>query len=147
MNLRIGSGSPAAQRGFNLIEVLVALFVLAIGVLGAAALQVNSLKFNQTASMRSQATILAYDIVDRMRANRNAAFAGNYSIGMDDEKPTGTEIHQEDLSAWLSAIEIQLPAGDGSVVRDGNRFIITVQWDESRIGGESEQQFAFAMEL
>jgi len=55
--------------GFTLIEVLVAVVVLAGGLLGLAALQVTSLSSNQTAYNRSQATQLAYDIADRMRTH------------------------------------------------------------------------------
>ena len=59
------------SRGFTLVEVLVALVVLSIGLLGVAALQLTSLRSNHSSAMRSQATFLAYDIIDRMRANRD----------------------------------------------------------------------------
>src|SRR5262245_8151399 len=56
-------------RGFSLMEVLVAMLVLAIGLLGLSSLQAQSMKFNHDAFVRSQATILAYDIMDKMRAD------------------------------------------------------------------------------
>src|SRR5262249_56408603 len=68
MTLRNPSRSRRA-RGFTLIEALVALLVLSIGLLGVAALQLTSLRSNPSSSFRSQATLLAYDVVDRMRAN------------------------------------------------------------------------------
>jgi type IV pilus assembly protein PilV len=64
--------------GFSLIEVLVALLVLSVGLLGLALLQATGLKFNNDSYMRTQATILAYDLIDRMRANKVAADAGKY---------------------------------------------------------------------
>ena len=68
--------SPSAdQRGATLIEVLVAMLVLSIGLLGLAGMQMTALKSNQSAYYRSQATVLAYDIIDRMRANRADARA------------------------------------------------------------------------
>ena len=67
-------------RGFTLIEVLVALFVLAIGLLGLAMLQTTGLRFNTNSYTRTQATLLAYDIIDRMRTNRVGFVAGNYDI-------------------------------------------------------------------
>lgn len=69
------------SRGFSLIEVLVALLVLSIGLLGLAALQTTSLQYNSESYFRTQATFLAYDIIDRMRAN-NAAVAdgGIYDV-------------------------------------------------------------------
>jgi type IV pilus assembly protein PilV len=133
--------------GYSLIEVLVALFVLALGVLGAAALQMNALKFNQTASLRTQATFLAYEIVDRMRANRAAARDGDYVQAMNAAKPTGAGVVQGDIAAWITAIENQLPAGDGAVTQNGDLFTITVQWSEARIGGSDTQQFIFETEL
>jgi len=56
-------------KGFTLVEVLVSMIVLSIGLLGLAGLQATSLRNNQSAYYRSQATFLAYDIADRMRAN------------------------------------------------------------------------------
>lgn len=71
---------PRPARGFSLIEVLIALLVLAVGLLGLAFLQAAGLRFNNDSYMRSQATLLAYDLVDRMRANRKAAMAGAYCL-------------------------------------------------------------------
>jgi len=58
------------NRGFTLLEVLVAVIVLAIGLLGLAKLQATGLRANHEADLRSRATLLAYDIADRVRANR-----------------------------------------------------------------------------
>src|SRR3990167_4605539 len=71
-----------SQKGFSLIEVLVALLVLSIGLLGLAALQTTSLQFNTGSYFRTQATFLAYDILDRMRAN-SAAVADSDGNGYD----------------------------------------------------------------
>ena len=57
------------NTGFTLIEVLIAMIVLAVGLLGLAGLQATSLRNNQSAYNRIKATQLAYDIADRMRAN------------------------------------------------------------------------------
>ena len=68
------------SRGFSLIEVLVALLVLSVGLLGMAILQVQGLKYNTNSYQRTQATFLAYDIIDRMRANKVGADAGAYCL-------------------------------------------------------------------
>jgi type IV pilus assembly protein PilV len=68
------------HRGFSLVEVLVALLVLSIGLLGLAALQTTSLKYNTESYFRTQATYLAYDIIDRMRANALGVAGGNYDV-------------------------------------------------------------------
>ena len=57
------------NTGFTLIEVLIAMIILAVGLLGLAGLQATTLKNNQSAYNRIKATQLAYDIADRMRAN------------------------------------------------------------------------------
>src|SRR5690606_41786398 len=92
--------------GYSLIEVLVALFLLALRVLGAAALQMNSLTFNQTASMRTQATFLAYEMIDRMRANRTIARNGNYVQTMSAGTPTRTSVAQRHTAAWTASIQL-----------------------------------------
>ena len=67
------------QAGFSLIEVLISIFVLSVGLLGAAGLQLSSLQQQQSAYLRSQATVIAYDMVDRMRANAVGLSAGDYN--------------------------------------------------------------------
>lgn len=135
------------SAGFSLIEVLVSFLVLSIGVLGMAGLQLSALKFNQTAAVRSQATFLAYDIADRMRANRVKAKSGNYDIALSADAPTGSGIEAADLQQWKAALVTQLPDGAGSVARNGGRVTVTVQWDESRVGGQSTQQFVYETQL
>lgn len=144
---------PQRQRGTTLIEVLVAILVTAIGVMGAAAVQLNAVKFNQTAKFRSTAVFLANDIADRLRANRAAALNGDYDIAMDDDAPSGTSIDVVDLSEWLGELALRMPSGDGEVARDDRRFTITIQWDESRLSDTREagsgnlQSFQFITEL
>lgn len=143
--------SMKIQKGVGLIEVLVALFILAIGVLGAAAMQANALKFNKFAAERSQATFLAYEIADRMRANREIALSGGYDIAIDANAPAGDAIQQQDLQDWKSDLSNRLPDGEGSIARQGGEmFTITVDWSEARIPGaddETRGQFVMLTEL
>lgn len=140
------------ERGFTLIEVLVTVIILAIGLLGLAGLQLGGLRYSFSAYQRSQATIMANDIVDRMRANRTVAEAGGYDIDIgddpDEEDCTGTGANcsantmaDADLFEWKQTLANILPAGDGSVERDGTIFTITIQWDDSR-GEEAAQTLA-----
>lgn len=141
------------QRGATLIEVLVAVLITATGVLGAAAMQLNAVKFNQVSTSRSTAVFLANDISDRMRANRSDALAGRYDLDINDDAPTGSAIYQIDIQDWLQEIALRLPAGDASVARDDNNFTITIQWDESRLSKTREsnagdnQTFVFQTRL
>ena len=120
------------QKGFTLIEVLVAVIVLAIGLLGMAGLQATALRYTSTAYQRSQATSLAYDIADRMRANVGAARAGAYNIPLNATAPTGNTLAASDLQEWRRAQANTLPAGTGSITQIGNIFTITIQWDDDR---------------
>ena len=134
-------GHIQRQQGFTLLEVLIALLILSIGLLGLAALQTTSLRSNQMASMRTTATQLAYDMSDRMRANPVGVAAGEYVLA-GGTTPTGTSIGALDLIAWNLAV-VALPGGRTSITQcdgtsvppcDGVTHIITVQWDEMRTG-------------
>lgn len=141
------------QAGVTLIEVLVAVLITAVGVMGAAAMQLNSVKFNQAANTRSTAVFLANDIADRLRANRAIAILGGYDLAMADSAPSGTAMNQIDLQEWLLELASRLPAGDGAISRNGNTFSIALQWHEGRLsktkeaGAGDTQSFVFVTEL
>jgi type IV pilus assembly protein PilV len=126
------------DSGFSLIEVLVALVVLSVGLLGLAALQSTAAQFNAGAYTRSQATILAYDMADRIRANRAAALAGDYTSAYPGALPTCNDavagtVAQQDLAAWRRSLACALPSGNGAVAVDIATRVLTisVRWDES----------------
>ena len=142
--------SPQKQRGFTLMEVLIALLILSIGLLGLASLQTNGLRSNQMASMRTTATQLAYDIADRMRANPGGVDAQNYVIAAGASDPTipggencesitctPAQMATYDLAQWRTAART-LPGGTSAVVRTVTGTVvthtITVFWDEYRQG-------------
>lgn len=142
--------TPLTSRGYcsglTLVEILVALVVLSIGLLGLAGLQTLSLKFNTSAFHRTQATALAYDFADRMRANRQAALADEYTIAFQDPVPVcaapnlaGT-ISQQDIAIWRNTLACRLPQSTGSVTRNGNEFTVSVRWDDTQ-GQEAPMVF------
>ena len=129
------TASPRKQYGATLIEVLVTLVVLAIGLLGMAGLQTMSIKSNQSAYYRSQASFLAYDITERMRANRKAAQDGDYDVNFPASSKanavSGTRAKQ-DLAEWLNSLADKLPNGTGKISRENTLVTLEVQWDDSR---------------
>ena len=135
------------MRGFTLIEVLVALVVMSVGLLGLAALQTNTLRFNQGAYLRTQATNLAYDLADRMRANRaagiNGAYDGQAYAGVlpacNPNGVAGANVAERDISAWRIALVCALPLGNGAIDTNGRTVTISVQWDETRGTGALEE--------
>lgn len=79
-----------SSAGFSMIELLVAVLVMGIGVLGITGLQMVSLQNNRAALLRAEATQLAYDMMDRVRANPAGAPAGAAYDGLDlDDAPAG----------------------------------------------------------
>jgi type IV pilus assembly protein PilV len=130
--------------GFSLLEVLISIFVLTIGLLGLLNLQMISLKNNHSAQYRTSATVLSYDIIDRMRLNRDA----DYTLAMA-ATPSGTGLKNADLMAWINELSSTLPSGDGSVAVAGDIVTVVVQWDDSRgniTGAPSTQQFTVSSE-
>lgn len=134
------------QSGFTLLEVLVAMLVLAIGLLGLAGLMTSSMRNNLSASHRTQATWMAYDIIDRMRANRAGAVTGGYATAMgtaatcSTDIPTGT-IPVQDIAAWKNQLACSLPAGNGSVAfPTAGRALVVIRWDDSRGISDSANQ-------
>jgi type IV pilus assembly protein PilV len=117
--------------GFTLVEVLVTVVVLALGLLGVAALQTVALKSSRTALYRSYATFYAYDIADSMRVNRAAAVAAAYNLDFANAATGGT-VAGDDMAAWKTALDRDLPSGQGKVTVDGQgHALIEVRWSES----------------
>ena len=126
------------QRGFTMLEVLISMIIIALGLLGYAGLQAVSLKNANTAYLRSQATMLSHDIVERMRVNRAVALTGSYNISIGSNTG-GSGIAGSDLAEWKTNLRQSLPAGDGRVdvrgvgVAEGIVEII-IQWDDDGDG-------------
>lgn len=125
-----------ASRGFTLVEVLIALIVLSIGLLGIAALYVETLRANRTALIRTQAVTIAADLADRIRGNRDPAGAYACPAPCDDPSVGGNAIAVADLTEWLTRVQ-QLPGGTAAVtyVDDGvattpNVYTIEIDWTE-----------------
>lgn len=117
------------------------MLLLSVGLLGVAGTHAVGLKNTMNANLRTQASIHAYDIVDRMRANRPNAF--DYQIALDSGVPeTSSLIVDIDLNEWKTSLAASLPGGDGAVVLDGDRFLVTVRWVE-RVGGAVAGATAF----
>lgn len=136
----LNSLSDRRCNGFTLLEVLIAILVLAIGLLGLAGLHITGLRAAHSAFHRSEATMLAYGILDVLRANRQDALSGAYNLVLGDDAPTGSSRSAQDLKRWLAELGGRLPQGDGEVTVADGLVTVTVQWDDSR-GTEAPQQF------
>lgn len=159
------AASPGSRsRGFTLIEILVTLFILAVGLLGLAGLMVDGMRNNQGAYLRTQASILAYDMADRMRANREEAEDGGEYDGFSTDgasttipacasTASGCTPEQQagvDKVQWTRQIQgagsgmTLLPGGVGTISHDDTNdvFTIRISWDEAKRDGDAGESVA-----
>ena len=133
---------PRAQRGFNLLEVLIAIVVLSIGLVGLGLLELKGIQYTRDSYARTQAAIMAESLADRMRANPDGATGGLYVL-TSDEGNSGTfptesgqccspeDIAASDQVAWWDAIVGNLANAQAAVTLNGdNHYNINLQWSE-----------------
>ena len=154
--------SHTLTNGFAMLEILISILVIAFGLLGLAGLQGFSIRNNHNAYLRNQATLLAYDIADRIRANRTGFDNGNYQLGTATDTaachPSSTltgcstaEMAGYDLFVWGQTLR-QLPSGQGVVCIDnavgngtsaaapncsggtGLQYVVKIWFDENHNG-------------
>lgn len=127
------------QRGFSLLEVMIALVIMSIGMLGIAGLYVNSLQAGRTAMFRHNAIILASDVADRIRANRTAGIAyidpvGNYNMCDKAVECDEAAMAANDIFLWQQQADATLPDGEVEVLFDDTgpvwTYTINVGWSE-----------------
>ena len=142
-----GHESPSRTDGFSLLESLIALVVFSIGFLALTLLMQTSLRNTNSAFYRSVATEQAYDMADRIRANRGAAGANvvNYRNAEASADPgcilvdcNATQLAQYDGWQWNQTNGDVLPSGGGSIVFNAatGAVTVTVSWDDNRTGND-----------
>jgi len=129
-----------AVGGFTLIEVLVALVVMSVGMLGIAGLYVTSMQAGRTSLFHHHAVTLAGDVADRIRANSRAAIAYT-GLGANNNcvAPAGIDCTPEEMAAhdillWDQQAADTLPTGTVTIVFDNGvvppTYQITIGWEE-----------------
>jgi type IV pilus assembly protein PilV len=159
MNKRQFAIGTRRQRGITMVESLVALVVIAVGMLGIAGLYLSSLQASRTAKLRSHAVELTSSIADRIRANREAVTG--YSLAADGTPTaqdcetktcTPAQLAQDDMADWLVDVRAALPGADavtGSITvtdrlaPDSDNYVIVVTWREAN----SDIDFSYAVSL
>ena len=145
------AGAGHRQRGFGMIEAMVAMVVLAVALLGIAGLQTAGARVNYNAYLQSQASMIALDMFERIRGNPTA----DYTVALGEGLPAGASnclgtnancdtatLARHDL-AYLKCVlgrfsgadacvnrnyQGQLPNGDGSIAVNGSDYTLTIQW-------------------
>ncbi len=136
------------QSGITLLEVLIAVVILSIGVLGLAGLQFAGLRNGQQSYQRSQAVLLASEIADYMRASRDQAILGSYQVSAAPGAPavncdsvacTPAQLATFDVYQWYTQVTSLLPSGQATITCSttcaaGDVQTVLIQWDEARTG-------------
>jgi type IV pilus assembly protein PilV len=142
--------SKRHQAGATMIELMVALFVLAIGLLGALALQLDSVRSNQSAVFASEAQLLAVNMVDRILAYNNVLITTddddydsidtNSAVTMPTCMSAGCTVAQQktyDIATWKNELVSRLPGGRGTVNYSGGVYTVLVMWDRDVTGASN----------
>ena len=152
-NPRRISSTHFRQGGFTLIEVMIAVLILAFGLLGFALLQTMNVRFTNSANQRSQATNLAYEMLDQMRANRLAAvqYAGEYE-GTAGGCDPGAAVNAAAFKAtWECRLQYALgPGASAQVIYAGGVASVAVTWGDERWeedAGNRNQTFSLSTQL
>lgn len=158
MHICSAKHSPRREAGATLIEILVAMLILSLGVLGMGALQTRAIKGNNSSVQRSQAVMLTYAMMDAMRLDKAVASAQQYDTGTFDAGTgkidnkicavadiTGTALKDNNRRAWLTALKKNMgtptdttSCGAIDCDTDGN-CRVQVFWDDELSGGLGEQ--------
>ncbi|MBK3464817.1 MAG: type IV pilus modification protein PilV [Pseudomonas sp.] len=135
------AGSKGVQQGMTLIEVLVALLILTVGLLGAAAVQINALKYTDSSRMTSQASFIAYDMMDRIRANSGA----NYTVTPPTSANPGNARDQDLFDFTTSIVNFGGPTATGSITLNQRVYTITITWSDARAANTANAQRSFVL--
>ncbi len=150
------------NRGFTLVEVLIALLIISVGLLGVATLQVRGQQINFVSYYRTQATFLADDIMDRMQVNFIEASAGNYVLSALSNCPnpgnlsnvcdttacSRIALRNYDLTNWCFSLQNTLPMADAIITWNpapANEYTIEICWanildtDKTGCGGQNKE--------
>lgn len=137
--------SQPSMAGFSLIEVLVAVLILSIGLLGAAGLHTSSLRMNQSAWNTTQANLLAAGMVETLRSNPRGVRAGDYDRELGLDPASGGGRAGREIDHWLDILEARLPTDDGRVGGgievDGDVVTVEVAWLDARWEEDPEERY------
>jgi type IV pilus assembly protein PilV len=146
------------QHGATLIEILIAVLILSLGILGMAALQARALKGNTSSFQRTQAVMLSSYMMDAMRVDANTAKSLDYNTGTLDSNGvingsicnpasiTGASLSEVNKKHWLQAIKNNMGTSTdttscGAIYCDATGSCkVQIIWDDSLAGGLGTQR-------
>ncbi len=145
------------QRGISLIESLVAIVVMALGLLGILGVQMRTLADTQTGVRRAHAIRLIEDLSERIKSQPNAlGHLGGYARAWDSSGALNTSINCKtnactpadmvtyDLNRWMESVRAAMPLGDATVflpknnsTTDPRQLAVMISWRESEVQGKT----------
>ena len=138
----MSAASLKNSRGVGLIEVLVTMLLLSTALLTLASLQTRSLQYNQGAYFRSQANILAYDMLDRIRINK--AHIGSYSLALSplgNTAPVTAPLEAADMYEWRKDVDSRLPSAEAGIACDASMICtVTIKWGELNSANAADEE-------
>jgi type IV pilus assembly protein PilV len=152
----LSSSLPRHVRGMSLIEVMVSVLILAVGLLGIAAMQSFALRGGQGSLETSQAVMGTNSILEAIRANRTQA--NNYNMAKTCSTPAaGATLAVNDQAAWVAGLKSTIGSGISDTttcgqiancdVSNATNCTITVFWDDSRAGGSSSRSLSVEAQI
>jgi len=139
-----GLSRPIKNSGFSLLEVLIAMLILAIGVMGAAVLQLATYRNLQTSHNFAYASMLAGEMADRITANQSEIATYAYTGTSPDDPDcvsnvcSAAQMAAYDVAQWHSRVTGStpgsLPSGTGTITVASNVATILVRWDDDLSG-------------
>ncbi|MDQ7074514.1 MAG: type IV pilus modification protein PilV [Gammaproteobacteria bacterium] len=149
-HLPLTTRSRSSHAGNSMIEVLAALFILSVGLLGVAGLQAQGIRAGHSATLRSMAVFKSQEIVEAVRANQVALLAGDYNLGTGLGQQnnceqgaalavmcTPAQMAQNDVFIWRTTLGALFPVGvEGGLttapasVANSRLLTVTITWRE-----------------
>lgn len=144
------------SAGYAMIEVLLAVVVLAIGLLAGSKMQMLGMNYTQGAQLRTTATMAANDIIDRMRLNPQGVADGEYDGADTNSVPsdpdcvssgcTPAQLADHDIRVWAGYFgkvdgedaSTPLRGAQGTITVDDGLYTVKIEWDEVIHGEEDE---------
>lgn len=133
------------QSGLGMIEILVALLILSVGLLGLAAMQVTATKMTTQSQQKTQAILLAQDMIERVRANHaNASAYSGITVQSSDSCATdfssaAGNVAANDAAEWTNSVRCLLADGRGVVrVNAANNTVSVRLFWETRMDADND---------
>jgi type IV pilus assembly protein PilV len=139
---------PRHARGMSLIEVMVALLVLAVGLLGIAAMQSLALRGSQGSLESTQAVMATNSILESMRANPTESY--NLGKTCKSSDVTGSTLKANDQREWIKSLRNTIGDNDktcGQISGCPGACVVTVFWDDSRAGGSDSRSLSVGAQI